>query len=194
MSEQIDLAAAARRHGLSDDAANVLFRALVAGGGRQAQFSHPELGGMGQWSGGMTQIGDMFNDALRAKVAGFCQEMAAAASARAGGAQGESSQWQRQGGSQPQGGDVAPLDNRERQWWPAHLGVPSSSGSQNAMRYACFPDKRRLAVERAGAVTIYDTGHHRLTGFSQQQSVGSDLSFSGQDGPVALDSLAVVDS
>jgi hypothetical protein len=75
-----DVAAVAQRHGLSAGAGRALFEALVSGGGRQAQFSHPELGGMGQWSGGMTQIGDMFNDALKAKVSAFCQEMSALAS------------------------------------------------------------------------------------------------------------------
>ena len=33
--------------------------ALERGGGQLAQFSHPELGGYGQWMSGMTQIGDL---------------------------------------------------------------------------------------------------------------------------------------
>jgi hypothetical protein len=42
-----------------------------------AQFSHPDLGGRGQWSaGGMTMIGDMFNDALKTKVKQLCSELA----------------------------------------------------------------------------------------------------------------------
>ena len=46
------------RYGVSQEAIDVLREALRRGGGRQAQFSHPELGGMGQWSaGGMTQLG-----------------------------------------------------------------------------------------------------------------------------------------
>ena len=50
-----------KRHGVSTDAALTLLRALVAGRGDMAQFNHPELGGMGQWSqGGMTMVGDMF--------------------------------------------------------------------------------------------------------------------------------------
>ena len=43
----------ARRHSVSDDAVQVLLSAIVAGHGRQAQFNHPDLGGMGQWSPGM---------------------------------------------------------------------------------------------------------------------------------------------
>ena len=60
------------------------------------------------------------------------------------------------------------------------------------MSYACFPDKRRLAISRDGTVTVYDTGAHRLSGFSQQQSGTGTLRFTSQDGPVALDSLTVI--
>jgi hypothetical protein len=68
---------AAERHGVSADAALTLLRALVAGQGAMAQFSHPELGGMGQWSqGGMTMVGDMFNQGLRARVDALCNELA----------------------------------------------------------------------------------------------------------------------
>ena len=42
-----------------------MVRALMEGNGSQAQFSHPDLGGMGQWSqGGMIMVGDMFNEGL----------------------------------------------------------------------------------------------------------------------------------
>ena len=71
------IAEAARRHGLSDGAVRALAEALTSGRG-QAQFSHPELGGMGQWSGGMVQIGDMFNHGLKAKVAAACADLAEA--------------------------------------------------------------------------------------------------------------------
>ena len=184
MSEEPDLAATAKRHGLSLSAAQALFDALVSGGGGMAQFSHPELGGMGQWSRGMTQIGDMFNDALKGRIGAFCQEMSGVAAIPRRG--------------EPPLGIAAdetrrtpPLNDVGSQaaWWPAHLGTPSSSGSQNDMRYACFPDQRRLAIRRGDAVVLYDTGEHRLTGFSQQQSTRSDLSFSSETGPVALDNL-----
>ena len=55
----------ARRHGVASDAVAALLRALALGNGAQAQFNHPDLGGMGQWSqGGMIMIGDMFNPCL----------------------------------------------------------------------------------------------------------------------------------
>ena len=52
------------RYAVSEDAVRPLRRALERGGGRLAQFSHPELGGYGLWMPGMTQIGDMFNHEL----------------------------------------------------------------------------------------------------------------------------------
>jgi hypothetical protein len=59
----------ARRYGVSSQAVTTLLEAVTRGHGTMAQFSHPELGGMGQWSqGGMTMIGDMFNDALKAPL------------------------------------------------------------------------------------------------------------------------------
>ena len=178
-----DIDAAAARHGLSRPAAEALFQALISGGGLQAQFSHPELGGLGQWSGGMVQVGDMFNDALKAKVGGFCAEAADAARAVRGARSGPAERSR----------DTGEPDQSRDTWWPAELGSSASTGAQNGLRYACFPERRRLAVEREGRVTLYDTAEHRLTGFAQQQGGGgTPLSFTGPDGAVALDSLRVV--
>jgi hypothetical protein len=66
----------AQRHGVSTEAVMTLLQALVNGNGASAQFNHPELGGTGQWMrGGMTMVGDMFNDALKAKVNSLCSEL-----------------------------------------------------------------------------------------------------------------------
>ena len=68
---------AAKRHGVSLDGALVLLDALARGNGRQAQFNHPDLGGMGRWSqGGMIMIGDMFNQGLKYRVDALCNELA----------------------------------------------------------------------------------------------------------------------
>jgi hypothetical protein len=49
---------------------------LTDGNGTMAQFNHWELGGGGQWmQGGMTMVGDMFNNSLKAKVDGLCFEL-----------------------------------------------------------------------------------------------------------------------
>ena len=162
----------AQRYGVGEDAIRVLQDALRHGGGRQAQFSHPDLGGMGQWSaGGMTQVGDMFNTALKDKVNALCSVLADDAA-------------------------DAPAPPPERSdssdWWPAGLGHASATGAQNGMRYACFPDSHRVAVEQAGKVTLYDSGDHRISGVSQQQSQSQDLTFSSQKGTIRAADLPVV--
>src|SRR5262249_14348156 len=69
----------AARHGMSRGAVETVLNALIATGGRSAQFNHPELGGFGQWMGsGMVMIGDMNNHALKARVDALCTEISAA--------------------------------------------------------------------------------------------------------------------
>ncbi len=75
-------------------------------------------------------------------------------------------------------------------WWPEDLGSPSTSGAQNGMKYAFFPDKHRLLIERDGTVTTYDSGDHRIGGVSQAN--GGHVTFTGQDGEVDLNSLKKV--
>lgn len=72
-------------------------------------------------------------------------------------------------------------------WWPADLGDPTTSGGQNTMRYAFFSEKHRLLIEKDGKLTAYDTGDHRISGVSQQQSQGQDLVFTSQNGTVDVD-------
>ncbi len=166
----------AREHGVSAEAIRVLQDALRRGGGRQAQFSHPDLGGMGQWSsGGMTQVGDMFNTAMKDKVNRLCTALAADTAERPALSQNASHQ------------DAAPSGD----WWPEGLGRPSATGSQNGMRYACFPNEKRVAVEQAGRVTLYDSGEHRISGVSQQQSGTQELTFSSQHGTIRASDLPV---
>jgi hypothetical protein len=165
--------AIAQRHGFSADAARTVAEALRDGGGRMAQFNHPELGGMGQWSaGGMLMVGDMFNHALKTRVDALCRDLAAMPA--------------------PAQSDVEQRPAQTEHWWPDGLGTPSATGAQNAMRYACFPDNHRLAVMQDGQVRVYDTGDHRIGGFSQQQSGGQSLSFSSQLGTVQLEDLQEV--
>lgn len=53
-------------------------RGVATGARPQAQFGHPDLGGLGQWSaGGMVMVGRMFDDALKARVGALCAELAA---------------------------------------------------------------------------------------------------------------------
>ncbi len=182
---------AAERHEVSLDAAVALIGALAEGNGRQAQFNHPDLGGMGQWSqGGMIMIGDMFNHGLKARVGALCNELAALlhdqlslARAAQSPSQGES------------GGGVSLFVARSgsaSQWWPEDLGNPASAGAQNDLRYAFFPGPRRLAIEQRGRVRVYDTGEHMLSGFSQQQGGDQSLTFTSQFGLVRVADLRPV--
>ena len=172
-----DAQALASRHGVSPGAIQTLADALTHSQGRAAQFSHPELGGMGQWmSGGMLMIGDMFNQELKAKVDRLCHDVAAAIAA--------SLRAVEEARAETRGDPIS--------WWPAGLGTPAAAGSQNEMRYAFFPAAKRLVIDDNGAVSMYDTGDAYLTGISQQQSTTQTLSFSSTDGPVPLSRFKLV--
>lgn len=175
----------AEAHGVSVAAVTAALGALRQGGGTMAQFSHPDFGGMAQWSaGGMSMVGDMFNTAMKAKLDGVLGDLAEAlrkndlpAGEPAGGPEGDpprQGEWPRQGD------------------WPAEFGPPAAAGSQNDMRYAFFPGVRRLVVEDGGRRVIYDTGAHVIGGVAQQQSSGRTLTFSSQHGTVDLSQLPVV--
>lgn len=174
----------AQQYGVSTDAVTTLLMAVNSGYGTQAQFSHPELGGMGQWSqGGMTMVGDMFNNGLKFTVDQLCSSLSAALAngtlfqpAPRPSQSGSSNSFQMQG---MQGGSG----------WPAELGQPASSGSQNNLRYATFPQTRRLAIDVNGQVRVYDTGDHNISGFSQQQSGDQSITFTSQYGLVRVADL-----
>jgi len=183
----------ASRYGVSEQAVRTLLEAMKAGGGSMAQFDHPELGGMGQWSrGGMTMVGDMFNHALKAKVNGLS---------------GEISRLLQQGGSErrvprqmPDLGQDAPIGlspsvkgSSLDVWWGGDFGSLSANGSQNNMRYAYFANARRLAIKTEDGITVYDTGDHEIHGVSQQQSGNTSLSFASQHGVVPIATLRVVE-
>jgi len=168
----------ASRHGFGPDAAESMWDAVVLGSGRMAQFSHPEFGGSGQWMrGGMLMIGDMFNRSLQSRVGAFCDELAQLYAAHPEWVPEEASKQSAAGGA----------------WWPKELATPSTSGSQNGMRYAYFPEQCRLAIERAGAVEVYDTDDHVIGGVSQQQGTNDSLVFTSQRGFVDLTSLKRID-
>jgi Short C-terminal domain len=180
----------ARRYGVSTDAVITLLQAVVNGNGSMAQFSHPELGGSGQWMrGGMTMVGDMFNSGLKAKVEGLCSELSQLL-AQQPFVPSPSVQSQSQGGTSlfvPE-----PPGRAAGQWWPAELGSPNGSGGQNQVRYVYFNAARRLAVDLNGHVTVYDTLDHQIGGVSQQQGGGSSLTFTSQFGTVSVSSLPIV--
>src|ERR1700744_595680 len=164
----------ARRYGLSREAVLAMLFAVHAGGGTMAQFSIPELGGSGQWMrGGMTMVGNMFDNALKARVDALCGELAQLVTTTT----------------------VFPATGvgggfTSTNWWPADLGVPSATGAQNDARYAIFPGTRRLAIQINGVTKIFDTGEHRLGGVQPQHGGGyGSVSFTSQRGTFSVASL-----
>lgn len=184
--------AAASRHGFSTDAVTSLLMSVVAGGGRQAQFNHWEFGGMGQWSqGGMIMIGDMFNNGLKYRVDALCNELSSALQNSSPFLPPPmSSQSQSQSGGST--GSSFFVSGSFGNRWPAELGAPSSTGSQNNLHYAVFPSTRRLAIDQGGHITVYDIGDHLISGFSQQQSGDQSITFTSQYGLVRVADLPQV--
>jgi hypothetical protein len=171
----------AKRHSVSPAAVQVVLAALRSGGGRMAQFSHPDFGGMSQWSPGMSMVGDMFNTQLKAKLDALCSDIAAHLdSSAAGSARSESEEVSYRSMA------------RTPDWWPPGLGRPGAVGAQNDLRYAVFPETRRLVIDDRGAVSVYDTGNHWIFGVAQAQSSDRTLSFTSQDGLVRIADLAKV--
>jgi hypothetical protein len=130
----------------------------------------------------MTMVGNMFDNALKARVDGLCRELSQLLAtvtvfppATASG--------------QSQGGFTS------GNWWPADLGIPSSSGAQNNARYAIFPNTRRLAIQVDGVTRVFDTGNHNIGGVQQQQggAYGS-VNFTSQFGTFDVSSLQELDT
>jgi hypothetical protein len=88
---------------------------------------------------------------------------------------------------------LRPLQAATTSSWPSELGVASTSGTSAEMRYAYFPQNRRLAVEWRGVLTIYDTAEYQFRGLLEAHSaevVG--VSILTQRGRVRLSDLATV--
>jgi hypothetical protein len=191
----------ASRHGFSTDAVQHMLVAVMNGNGQMAQFSHPEFAGSGQWmSGGMTMIGDMFNNYLKGNIQSLCADIASTLQQQGTLFQSGSFQSQSQNGvdsqSQMSGGvrgnSSLFVPDPSQNWWPTDLGSPNATGSQNQTQYAYFGDSCRLAVKTGSSVWVYDTLQHRIGGFSQQQGAGGSITFSSQFGTVHLSSLPVL--
>ncbi len=190
-----------QRHGFSREATEQMLVSVLNGNGQMAQFSHPEFGGSGQWMrGGMTMIGDMFNNHLKGRVDSLCSDIASQLHNFGGLIQSGSFQSQSQSGSGTQRQDAGAVRGESslfvpdpsRNWWPKELGTPNATGSQNQMQYAYFAAPSRLAVKSGNSVWVYNTLNHQIGGFSQQQGGSGNISFSSQFGTIDLSSLPVV--
>jgi hypothetical protein len=124
----------------------------------------------------------MFNTQLKAKLDALCSDIAAHLDTA------ESA-----GGVRPEEDEVSYRSpNRSDDWWPAELGRPAAVGAQNDLRYAVFPETRRLVIDDRGTVSVYDTGSHRIFGVAQAQSADRTLTFTSQDGLVRIADLSKV--
>ncbi|OPX10317.1 hypothetical protein B1964_23850, partial [Gordonia sp. i37] len=113
----------AARYGLSRDAVLAMLYAVNSGGGTMAQFSIPELGGSGQWMrGGMTMVGNMFDNALKARVDSLCSELSQLLATTIVFPPAPT--------NNSFGGSFGAGFGTANNWWPADLGVPSSSGGE----------------------------------------------------------------
>lgn len=171
------------RYGVSSNAVSELAEAIIMSNGTMAQFNIPELGGGGQWmSGGMTMVGDMFNNQLKSTVNGLCVDL---------------SNLLNQGGlmykplPKAQNQIQSQGNNYNNNWW-GDLGYPNSTGSQNDTSYAIFSNINRLAVLQNGNVTVFDTLDNQIGGVGQQQGGNYSVSFTSQYGNVDLNSLPVI--
>ena len=192
----------AQRHGFSFNAVQSMLDSVINGNGSMAQFSHPEFGGSGQWmQGGMTMIGDMFNNYLKGRVDNLCAELARLIASQPDLIRSGSFQSQSQNGNTAYngwGGATSDGSNPNSlfapappNWWGPDLKFPNSSGGQNGMRYAWFSQAHRLVMESNGQVIVYDTLDHQIGGVSQQ-SGGNSVTFSSQYGYVDLSRLPVI--
>lgn len=173
MISDLEIGKLAERHNISPAAVRELAAAMQRGNRTLAQFNHPDLGGMGQWmGGGALMIGDMFNDTLKGRVRALCDDLVKA-------------EWPEESSSAAH----RKASSQSSSWWPSEFGRPSSVGSQNASRYAFFPEARRLVIDSGDGLTIYDTGDEVITGAGQQQSGTSSMRFSTSSGTVDLASL-----
>ncbi|MDO6761336.1 SHOCT domain-containing protein [Tamlana sp. 2_MG-2023] len=171
----------ANRYHVSVETTTELTHTLMATNGTMAQFYLPELGGGGQWmQGGMTMVGDMFNNQLRSLVDGLCNDL---------------SNLIGQGAIQykplPKIKNADGSQSSGTNWW-GDLGFPNSTGSQNGTSYAIFNGINRLAIQENGKVTVFDTLDHQIGGVGQQQGGNYSVSFSSQYGNVNLSTLPIV--
>ncbi len=152
----------AKKYGFSEETVEVLLNGLVQNGGSQVQFNIAELGGMGQWQGGMVMIGDMFNNMLKNKVSNLCYELA------------ELSR------NLPEAKSKVAKSKEEDKI--------TFKGTQNEIGYQYFASKNRLEILNNGKVKAkYDTTGFELTGAQQQQnSSEKDFKFQDKSGKTLL--------
>jgi hypothetical protein len=85
------------------------------------------VGGMSQWSPGMSMVGDMFNKQLQSKLDALCTDIATHLDASS----------KEDSGVHPTVDEVSYRSmSALRDWWPSGLGRPGAVGTQNSTTVA----------------------------------------------------------
>jgi hypothetical protein len=177
----------AARYLVPEEKVREIYRQLQANDATQCQFTCDDLGGPVQWQPGMVMTSRWDDHALRARVDGLCSELCAIVR---GSDTAAPAALKRDPATPPA---ISRVDLAAGEsWWPAMLGHPSSSGSQNGVRYAYFPDKHRLLLQHGARIDAYDTGEYHLTGVAQQQGHSRTITFSTAEGPIPVEHLKCV--
>ena len=103
-----------------------------------AQFSHADFGGMSRWSPGTSMVGDMFNPQLKSKLDALCTDIAAHLASE-----------------KIIGGGQLSVDAGIVRLVASGLGRPGAVGVPKDLRYAVFPEARRLVIDDRGSVSIF---------------------------------------
>lgn len=174
-----NIKALAAQYSVSEETVQILLVGLKQSGGYQVQFNIPELGGMGQWQGGMVMVGDMFNYSLKAKVAELCSALVPIVQELI-----QEEQTERSAADQ-----TASLKQKSAKT----RSSPSFSGSQNGAKYTYYAAEDLLEIEENGKVETYNTKGYALSGVQQaQDNAGRTLSFSYPGGAVKVKDLKKV--
>jgi len=197
--------ALAQRYPFGEMAIAHLLAAVADGQTQMAEFDHPDFGGPGMWmAGGMLMLSRPNDHQLKAEVEALCEELGALLRAEPGLVDNTSirhssvaavsqSQTQRSGVPGPVHGQ--PSMAAASSDWPAALGTPNVTGSQNDLRYAWSAETARLAIDDGRAITLYDTGDHWISGISQQQGgQHANLTLTSQHGTVVLSDLHKIET
>src|SRR6476620_7366649 len=94
---------------------------------------------------------DMFNTQLKSRLDALCTDIVASLTA-----------------SEDVGRDVSSKpeevsyrsESTSPAWWPNGLGHPAAVGGQNDLRYAIFPETRRLVIDDRGKLHIGGRSDH----------------------------------
>ena len=187
-ASQAQLADHAERFGFSVAAVAHLWAAVVQGGGDMAMFDHPEFAGPGQWMrGGLIMITEPSNRVLKNRIDALSNALSRLYREQTADRRHEP--WRINPNAR--GWDTV-VPEHER-WWPAELGEPAARGENARLAYAYFDGPARLAIRRAGRVTLYATGAHHITGVAQTQNAeAGEIVFTSQIGEVALADLSCI--